>query len=143
MSDASSQLLPPLLISTTVHNSDSVSRCAGGNCLSFFSLFVPGKVTSAFGVFRECFDFKGSPLFDPSTLRLGFRGVEWAQKYIKNDTNDTKKSTNTNYATRKQGDGLLGNKDGKLEENQAGRGPWMYLLLCMRPTSTGLSLTAD
>lgn len=40
--------------------------------MSVFSLFVPDKVTSAFGVFRECFDFRGSPLFGPSTLRLGF-----------------------------------------------------------------------
>lgn len=36
-------------------------------CL-FFSLLVPDKVTSAFGVSRECFDFKGSPLFGPSTI---------------------------------------------------------------------------
>lgn len=51
-----------------VHNSDSFSHCARGDYLSFLSLSVPNEVTSAFGVFRECFDF----LFGPSTLGLGF-----------------------------------------------------------------------
>lgn len=63
-------------------------------------------------------------------------------KIHQNDTNDTKKSTNTNYATRKQGPDYSETRM-KGRGNQAGRGPWMYLLLCMRPDLTGLSLTAD
>lgn len=81
-------------------------------CLfSFPLLCVPDRVTSAFGVFRV-FCFKGCRYSVRVHRDLAFCGVEWAQKFIKNDTNDTKKSKHYQLSYKAIRGGLFESKDG-------------------------------